>query len=105
MNRRVFAASLAVWAAAASAGWAQVPGSGEHAEARRLLEVGDGAGALESAFAAVTRSDEFEPTDWSQEIPEGRIVLDEFTGAANAAYRLRRAAYRVTLGDALAATG
>ena len=105
MNRRVFAASLAVWAAAASAGWAQVPGSGEHAEAGRLLEAGDGAGALESAFAAVTRSDHFEPTDWSQEIPEGRIVLDEFTGAANAAYRLRRAAYRVTLGDALAATG
>ena len=105
MNRRVFAASLAVWAAAASAGWAQVPGSAEHVEARRLLEVGDGEGALESAFAAVTRSDHFEPTDWSQEIPEGRIVLDEFTGAANAAYRLRRAAYRVTLGDALAATG
>ena len=105
MTRRVFAASLAVWAAAASAGWAQVPGSAEHAEARRLLEGGDGAGALESAFAAVTRSDAFEPTDWSQEIPEGRIVLDEFTGAANAAYRLRRAAYRVTLGDALAATG
>lgn len=105
MIRRVFAASLAVWAAAASAGWAQPPGSEEHAEARRLLEIGDGEAALESAFAAITGSDEFAPTDWSQEIPEGRIVLDEFTGAANAAYRVRRAAYRVTLGDALAATG
>ena len=105
MTRRVFAASLAVWAAAASAGWAQPPGSGEHAEARRLLEAGDGEAALESAFSAITRSDRFEPTDWSQEVPEGRIVLDEFTGAANAAYRVRRAVYRVTLGDALAATG
>lgn len=105
MNRRIFAASLAVWAAAASAGWAQPPGSAEHAEARRLLEAGDGEAALQSAFAAIARSDHFEPTDWSQEIPEGRIVLDEFTGAANAAYRLRRAAYRVTVGDALAATG
>ena len=104
MKRGVFAASLAVWAAAAS-GWAQPSGSAEHAEARRLLDAGDGEAALESAFAAVTGSDHFEPTDWSQEIPEGRIVLDEFTGAANAAYRLRRAAYRVTLGDALAATG
>ena len=105
MNRRVAAALVAVWAAAGSAGWAQPPGSAEHAEARRLLEIGDGEAALESAFAAVTGSDHFEPTDWSQEIPEGRIVLDEFTGAANAAYRLARAAYRVTLGDALAATG
>ena len=65
-------------------------GSAEHAEARRLLDAGDGEAALESAFAAVTGSDHFEPTDWSQEVPEGRIVLDEFTGAANAAYRLRR---------------
>ena len=105
MNRRVFAASLTVWAAAVSAGWAQPPGSAEHAEARRLLEVGDGEAALRSAFAAITGSEHFEPTDWSQEVPEGRIVLDEFTGAANAAYRLRRAAYRVTLGDALAAVG
>ena len=86
-------------------GWAQPPGSAEHEEAGRLLGMGDGEAALESAFAAITRSDAFEPTDWSQEVPEGRIVLDEFTGAANAAYRLRRAAYRVTLGDALAATG
>ena len=105
MTRRVAAALVAVWAAAGSAGWAQPPGSAEHAEARRLLGAGDGDGALRAAFAAITRSDEFEPTDWSQEVPEGRIVLDEFTGAANAAYRLRRAAYRVTLGDALAATG
>ena len=105
MNRRVFAAFLAVWAAAASAVWVQPPGSAEHAEARRLLEAGDGEGALRSAFAAITGSEQFEPTDWSQEVPEGRIVLDEFTGAANAAYRLRRAAYRVTLGDALAAVG
>ena len=45
------------------------------------------------------------PAEWSQEVPEGRIVLDEFTGAATAVYRLRRAAYRGTLGDALAATG
>ena len=105
MTRRVAAALVAVWAAAGSAGWAQPPGSAEHAEARRLLVAGDGEAALESASAAVTRSDHFEPTDWSQEVPEGRIVLDEFTGAANAAYRLRRAAYRVTLGDALAATG
>lgn len=60
---------------------------------------------MRSAFEALARSDAFDPTDWSQEIPEGRIVLDEFTGAANAAYRLRRAAYRVTLGDVLAATG
>lgn len=104
MSRRVAAALVAVWVAGASA-WAQPPGSGEHAEARRLLGIGDGEAALESAFAAVTGSDAFEPTDWSQEIPEGRIVLDEFTGAANAAYRLARAAYRVTLGDALAATG
>ena len=104
MSPRVAAALVAVWVAGASA-WAQPPGSGEHAEARRLLGIGDGEAALESAFAAVTGSDAFEPTDWSQEIPEGRIVLDEFTGAANAAYRLARAAYRVTLGDALAATG
>lgn len=104
MNRGVAAALVAVWVAGASA-WAQPPGSAEHAEAGRLLGMGDGEAALESAFAAITRSDHFEPTDWSQEVPEGRIVLDEFTGAANAAYRLRRAAYRVTLGDALAATG
>ncbi len=104
MSPRGAAALVAVWVVGASA-WAQPPGSAEHAEARRLLGSGDGEAALESAFAAVTGSDAFEPTDWSQEIPEGRIVLDEFTGAANAAYRLARAAYRVTLGDALAATG
>lgn len=105
MNRRLGSASLALCAGLVSTGWAQAPGSGEHAEARRLLEAGDGEAAVETAFAAITASDEFTPTDWSQEVPEGRIVLDEFTGAANAAYRLRRAAYRVTLGDALAATG
>ncbi|MCY3746316.1 MAG: hypothetical protein OXH05_08790 [Acidobacteria bacterium] len=105
MTRAVAAALVAVWAAGVSAAWAQPPGAAEHAEAERLLGVGDGEAALESAFAAIRRSDHFEPTDWSQEVPEGRIVLDEFTGAANAAYRLRRAAYRVTLGDALAAVG
>ena len=105
MTRRVAAAFVAIWAAAGSAGWAQPPGAAEHTEAGRLLAAGDGETALESAFTAVTRSDHFEPTDWSQEVPEGRIVLDEFTGTANAAYRLRRAAYRVTLGDALVAVG
>ena len=105
MIRRVAAASLALWAAATAAVGAQPPGSAEHAEARRLLETGDGEAAVRSAFDALVRSDAFAPTDWSQEIPEGRIVLDEFTGAASAAYRLQRAAYRVTLGDALAATG
>ena len=60
---------------------------------------------MRTAFQAITRSEDFSPPEWSQEVPEGNIVLDEFTGAASAAYRLQRAAYRVTLGDALAATG
>ncbi len=105
MIRRVGPAFLALWAAAGSAAGAQPPGSAEHAEARRLLDAGDSEGALRSAFEALTRSDSFSPPEWSQEIPEGRIVLDEFTGAASAVYRLQRAAYRVTLGDALAAGG
>ena len=98
-------AALVLGVTATSSARAQPPGSAEHAEARRLLDAGDGDAAVESAFDAVTRSDNFSPPEWSQEVPEGRIVLDEFTGAASAAYRLRRAAYRGTLGDALAATG
>ena len=98
-------AALVLGVTATSSARAQPPGSSEHAEARRLLDAGDGDAAVESAFDAVTRSDNFSPPEWSQEVPEGRIVLDEFTGAASAVYRLRRAAYRATLGDALAATG
>ncbi len=98
-------AALVLGVTATPGARAQPPGSAEHAEARRLLDAGDGDAALRSAFDALTRSDNFSPREWSQEVPEGRIVLDEFTGAANAVYRLRRAAYRATLGDALAATG
>ena len=99
------APALLLGVAMAAGARAQPPGAAEHAEARRLLAAGDGEAALRSAFEAVTRSDTFAPPDWSQEAPEGNIVLDEFTGAANAAYRRQRAAYRRTLGDALAATG
>ena len=98
-------AALVLGVTATSSARAQSPGSAEHAEARRLLDAGDGDAALRSAFDAVRRSEEFSPPEWSQEVPEGRIVLDEFTGAATAVYRLARAAYRATLGDALAATG
>ena len=92
-------------ALAAAGALAQPPGAGEHAEAERLLAAGEIEAALGQASEALVRSEAFAPPDWSQEIPEGNIVLDEFTGAANAAYRQQRAAYRVTLGDALAANG
>ena len=107
MTRRFRAAALlaSLGALPGSAASAQPPGASEHAEARRLLDAGEGAAAVESAFAALLRSEGFSPPEWSREVPEGNIVLDEFTGAANAAYRSQRAAYRVTLGDALAATG
>ena len=85
-------AALVLGVTATSSARAQPPGSSEHAEARRLLDAGDGDAAVKSAFDAVTRSDNFSPPEWSQEVPEGRIVLDEFTGAASAVYRLRRAA-------------
>ena len=107
MTRRWRGAALlaGLGALAGSAVSAQPPGSSEHAEARRLLDAGEGEAAVRTAFEALARSEEFSPPEWSQEVPEGRIVLDEFTGAATAVYRLRRAAYRATLGDALAATG
>lgn len=107
MTRRPRAAALlaGLGALVGPAVAAQPPGSPEHAEALRLLDAGEGAAAVESAFEALVRSDAFSPPDWSREVPEGNILLDEFTGAASAAYRRQRAGYRVTLGDALAATG
>ena len=90
-------------AAAATPVSAQPPGAPEHAEARRLLDTGGP--AVEAAFRAIVRSEEFEPQAWSLAVPEGRLVLDEFTGAAAAAYRRARAGYRATLGEALAADG
>ena len=92
-------------ALAATTASAQPPGSAEHAEAMRLLAAGESEAAVASAFDALVQSDAFSPPEWSQEVPEGNILLDEFTGAASAAYRGQRAGYRVTLGDALAATG
>ncbi len=87
----------------------QLPGSAEHAEARRLLDASDGAAdaaaAVESAFAALQQSERFASERWREEAPEAGILLDEFTGAARASYRRERARYRQTLGDALAAAG
>ena len=87
----------------ASAG--QLPGTAPHAEAERLIATGAAADAVPAAFAALERSEEFHPRAWAAEAPEDNLVLDEFTGAANAAYRGRRAVYRVTLGDALVGAG
>lgn len=103
MSRRAGAALLTL-AVPLLAG-AQPPGAAQHAEAARLLDAGDPAGAVEAAWGALVVTDEFSPPEWSAEIPEGRLVLDEFTNAASLAYRARRAAYRETLGAALAATG
>ncbi len=100
----VLAASLAAWLAPLAAA-GQPPGAAEHAEAIRLLEAGDGPGAVEAAWGALTASREFSPPEWSSVAPEGGLVLDEFTGAAAAAYRGERARYRATLGAALAAAG
>ena len=84
---------------------AQPPGGAEEAEAIRLLDAGDPEAAVEAAWRAIAITDEFSPEAWSAEVPEGRIVLDEFTSAAVLAYRARRAGYRETLGAALAAAG
>ena len=92
----------ALWAAG---GAGQPPGASEQAEARRLIEAGEAVAAVESAFGALRLSERFAPEDWSDLAPEAGIVLDEFTGAATAAYRRQRAGYRLTLGDALAAAG
>ena len=96
-------------AAAATAGSSsrlvERPGAGEHAAARQRLDAGDFAGAVESAFDALLRSREFAPEEWGGEAPEGNLVLDDFAGAAAAAYRAARHAYRATLAAALAGAG
>ena len=88
-----------------SSGLVEGPGAEEHAAARRRLDAGDFAGAVESAFDALLRSREFAPEDWGGEAPEGNLVLDDFAGAAAAAYRAARHAYRATLAAALAGAG
>lgn len=81
------------------------PGAEEHTAARQRLDAGDFAGAVESAFEALLRSREFAPPDWGGEAPEGNLVLDDFAGAAAAAYRTVRDTYRATLAAALAGAG
>lgn len=83
----------------------QVPGTAEHAEARARLEAGDFPAAVESAARALRESREFSPPAWGGPAPEGNLVLDDFTGAATAAYRARRIEYRATLAEALAGAG
>ncbi len=84
---------------------AQPPGAAFHAEAVRLLSEGESRAAVRSAWEALEESRRFTPEAWAAETPEGRIVLDELTATARATYRRERAAWRVTLGKALAAAG
>lgn len=77
----------------------------EHAEARARLEAGEFPAAVESAALALRASREFSPQEWGGAAPEGNLVLDDFTGAATAAYRARRIEYRATLAEALAGAG
>ena len=106
--RRPGSGRLAAGGAAAtgsSSGLVEGPGAAEHAAARQRLDAGDFAGAVDSAFEALLRSREFTPADWGGEAPEGNLVLDDFAGAAAAAYRTARHAYRATLAAALAGAG
>lgn len=57
---------------------------------------------MENAALALRASREFSPRAWGGDAPEGNLVLDDFTGAATAAYRARRIEYRATLAEALA---
>ena len=102
---RAWGAFVALGCAASGDAAAQVPGTAEHAEARARLEAGDFPGAVESAARALRASREFSPPEWGGDAPEGNLVLDDFTGAATAAYRARRIAYRATLAEALAGAG
>ena len=83
----------------------QVPGTAEHAEARARLEAEDFPRAVESAARALRESREFSPRAWGGAAPEGNLVLDDFSGAALAAFRARRIEYRATLAEALAGAG
>ena len=83
----------------------QVPGAAAHTEARARLEAGDFPGAIESAAQALRESREFSPPAWGGAAPEGNLVLDDFRGAATAAYRARRIEYRAALAEALAGAG
>lgn len=83
----------------------EVPGAAEHAEARARLEAEDFPGAVASAARALRESREFSPRAWGGAAPEGNLVLDDFSGAALAAYRARRIEYRATLAEALAGAG
>lgn len=96
-------ASPAAGQASPAAG--QVPGTADHAEARARLEAGDFPGAVESAARALRESREFSPQAWGGAAPEGNLVLDDFRGAATAAYRARRIEYRAALAEALAGAG
>lgn len=89
----------------ASPAGGQVPGAAHHAEARARLEAGDFPGAVESAAQALRESREFSPQAWGGAAPEGNLVLDDFRGAATAAYRARRIEYRAALAEALAGAG
>lgn len=102
---RAWGALVALGCAASGDAAAQVPGTAEHAEARARLEAGDFPGAVESAALALRASREFSPEAWGGAAPEGNLVLDDFTGAATAAYRARRIEYRATLAEALAGAG
>ncbi len=103
--RTALAVALAGGWPPATAAAAQLPGAAAHLEAQRLLESGDGKAAVGPAFTAIEASNEFAAEDWFDEAPEGNIVLDEATAAAASFYRRQRAAYRLTLGDALLAAG